>query len=292
MKKINKILILVFIISFISVSSISFVLARYIKLKKENLGITSDKFYFTVNILGDTNTDESLSKEYHLYGGDSKEIGFTIQNYYDELRYTKTDITFTTEIIKGNDIATININKENKLIGGNCNSLSSSLLISEGYDDGKIVKVKIESTKPYIKTMYLSFILHNYVSDFEVNLNDSVGSLYLEVVLNSNVDVKAKSIIIDYSSINIDSDILQADLTNNYLLDDNNELNTNKLNDGQTFLKKVIITKDVNAGEAISLYFFKTKPSENYKNILVSIIKTVNEDEVIYTVKLVKEGGN
>ena len=292
MKKINKTIILVFIISFLSILSISIVLARYIKLKTDNIGITSDKFYFTVNLLGDTNTDESLFKEYHLYGGDSKEIGFVIQNYYDELRYTQEDTIFTIEIIEGNDISIINVNKDNKLIGGNCNSISCSLLINEGYNDGKIVKVKIESTKPYIKTMYLSFVLHNYVSDFEVNLNDSVGSLYLEVILNSNVDIKAKGIIIDYSGINVDSDILQADLTNNYLLDDNNELNTNKLNDGQTFLKKVSITKNVKAGEAISIYFFKTKPSENYKNISVSIIKTIIDDEVVYTVKLVKEGGN
>ena len=288
----NKIfLIFISIVCFISIFSISLVLAKYIKIKNSNIGISSDKFYFTINLLGNTNTDDSLEKEYHLYGGDSKTIGFSVQNYFDELRYTESYIKYTIEIVEGNTFSNLNVDVNNQFVGGSCESKQCLLNISEEYSDGDVVKIKVSSTEPYTKTMYLIFILHSYTTNLSVSLNDSVGSLYFEIIIDSNVNINAKNLIIDYSDINSITDELQVDLTNNYLLDEGNSLITNKLPDGKLYLDKVTITKKINNGEALNLYFFKTKPSENYKELQVTIIEEVSGSDLIYTIKLQKEGG-
>lgn len=291
MNKKKFILIFICLISLIATLSVSFVLAKYIRTKTTGIGVSSDKFYFTLNLLGNTNTDDTLEKEFHLYGGDSKNIVFYVQNYFDELRYTKTNIKYNVELVEGNSYATLDIGLNNILNGGSCKSQKCTLNISEEYNDGDIVKVKVSSIEPYVKTMYVSFVLHSYATSMGVSINDSVGSLYLELVVNANIIINSNKLIIDYSDINFETDQLQADLTNNYLLDSNNQLITNKLSDGETFLKKVTITKKINNGEAISLYFFKTNPSENYKNLVVSIQEEISGSDIVYTIKLSNEGG-
>ena len=291
MNKKKLILLFICMISLIIVLSGSVVLAKYIRTKTSNIGVTSDKFYFTLNLLGNTNTDETLEKEFHLYGGDSKNIVFYVQNYFDELRYTNSNIKYNVEVVDGSSYSTLSIGLNNVLNGGSCKSQQCTLNISEEYNDGDVVKVKVSSYEPYVKTMYVSFVLHSYSTSMGVSLNDSVGSLYLEVVVSANVIINANKLIIDYSDINVDTDNLQVDLTNNYLLDSNNELITNKLPDGESFLKQVTITKKINNGEAISLYFFKTNLSENYKNLTVSIQEVINGSDVVYTIKLSNEGG-
>lgn len=291
MNKKKIILLFICMISLIIVLSGSVVLAKYIRTKTSNIGVTSDKFYFTLNLLGNTNSDETLEKEFHLYGEDSKNIVFYVQNYFDELRYTNSNIKYNVEVVDGSSYSTLSIGLNNVLNGGSCKSQQCTLNISEEYNDGDVVKVKVSSYEPYVKTMYVSFILHSYSTSMGVSLNDSVGSLYLEVVVSANVIINANKLIIDYSDINVDTDNLQVDLTNNYLLDSNNELITNKLPDGESFLKQVTITKKINNGEAISLYFFKTNLSENYKNLTVSIQEVINGSDVVYTIKLSNEGG-
>ena len=291
MNKKRIFLLFICIISLATILSVSVALAKYIKTKTTNIGVSSDKFYFTLNLLGNTNTDDTLEKEFHLYGGDSKNIVFYVQNYFDELRYTNSNIKYNVEVVDGSSYSTLSIGLNNVLNGGSCKSQQCTLNISEEYNDGDVVKVKVSSYEPYVKTMYVSFVLHSYSTSMGVSLNDSVGSLYLEVIVSANVIINANKLIIDYSDINVDTDNLQVDLTNNYLLDSNNELITNKLPDGESFLKQVTITKKINNGEAISLYFFKTNLSENYKNLTVSIQEVINGSDVVYTIKLSNEGG-
>ena len=86
--------LLIVLILVISISTLVPVFARYVKEINSKVNIQSDKFYFTVDLLGDTNTDESLEKTYYFYGGDTKEVTFSIQNYFDDYRICDTDVKY------------------------------------------------------------------------------------------------------------------------------------------------------------------------------------------------------
>ncbi|MBQ9746681.1 MAG: hypothetical protein IJW21_07640, partial [Clostridia bacterium] len=57
--------------------------------------ITAKNFYFTVDLMGDTNSQESLSKSVNIYGGETKKLKFKVQNFFDKERFTTENITYT-----------------------------------------------------------------------------------------------------------------------------------------------------------------------------------------------------
>ena len=91
----RKIYILVIVLLLaVATTFCGYVVAKYIREKKSDIVITSKDFFFTVDLLGDTINDEDLSKAYVLAGGDSKEITFYIQNYFDDYRICDTDVKY------------------------------------------------------------------------------------------------------------------------------------------------------------------------------------------------------
>lgn len=286
----NKQMIIIFcILAIFLIATCTFVslYAKYLKTKESNLGIQSDKFYFTLELLGDTNEEADLSKEYTLYGGDSKLIPFTIQNYFDELRINQTDITYNVSVTEGSEYASVDLVTEQSFNGGIQQEKECILTINDGYAHNTKVVVEVTSTAPYVKTMKLIFILSTFESNLHVFINDSVGSLYLELIIDSNVDVVAKNISIDYSSINATTDELLADVTNSYLLDEGNTLVTNALPAGATYLTSLTITKPINTGEAISIIMFKNNPSNDYSSINIELLTSVDAlSNNVYTIVL------
>ncbi len=288
----NKILfIFLVVIMLCTIATFGITLSKYIKEKNNKIGLTSDKYYFTIDLLGNTNEINQLEKTYTLYGGDSKEIDFYIQNYFDELRITKSDITYSATVVEGSDYASINLEGTQTLIGNTKNETKCTLFINEGYPHNTSIKVKVSSSLPYQKDMFLNFVLYTYESNIDVKFNDSVGSMYLELIIDANINIPAKKLIIDYSSINNISDKLKVDLTNNYLLDDENQIITNKISEGSTYLKSITITKDLSLGEAISIYFFKEEISVNYASLEYTILSSVVDSEVVYTITLSEGSG-
>ena len=75
-KRIVLFIVIVLTIFTVSISVVS--LAKYYSERKMSSEIISDKFYFTVDLLGNTNDSEDLTKTYHLYGGDEKDISCII----------------------------------------------------------------------------------------------------------------------------------------------------------------------------------------------------------------------
>lgn len=88
-------------------------IARYIHQSVTDPGqITSDNFYFTANLLGDTNmvktdgtseetyafTEQSTEGTWYLYGSGVHAIQINVQNFYDSLRVTDADITYETSV--------------------------------------------------------------------------------------------------------------------------------------------------------------------------------------------------
>lgn len=84
-------------------------LARYMHQTVTDPGqVTSEYFYFTADLLGDTKMvktdgtveegysfgEKSTEETWYLYGGSRHELEIQVQNFYDELRYTKEAISF------------------------------------------------------------------------------------------------------------------------------------------------------------------------------------------------------
>ena len=84
----------VILLTLLSFGLVSGVLAKYVVEKNYNVEFESGKFYFTVDLLGDTNELSELTPIYNLYGADTKEINFSVQNYFDELRINENDIKY------------------------------------------------------------------------------------------------------------------------------------------------------------------------------------------------------
>lgn len=286
-KRIVLFIVIVLTIFTVSISVVS--LAKYYSERKMSSEIISDKFYFTVDLLGNTNDSEDLTKTYHLYGGDEKDISFNIQNYFDDLRITENDFSYKVTVEDELSLATSTI-LTGSLEGNTKNSTSCSINIKKGYTDNYLVKVIVESTSSYEKTMTINFILHTFDSNMEVVIKDSSSSMMAELVISSNVDIVEKSLIIDYSDINKTANNLQVDMTNSYLLDGTSII-TNKIPDGKTFLQTVTVTRSISSGESVSILFFKDNISVNYALSEITITNTIVDGDMIYRITIIESAG-
>ena len=274
MKKRNLIILIVTLIAFVALIT-SPMLAKYLREEDRNVGVNAEKFYFTVDLLGDTVIDTQLSKSFDLYGGDDKQLSFNVQNYFDDFRITESNVKYNVSyqvvLPTGSTYDTSKVtltNAGDKTLTGNTkSSLKYDLSILDGYDNGTKVVVTIKSTVPYVKEMTLTFILNTFSSEYSYYIIDSVNSLYAELIITTNVNIPVKGLIIDFSQVNTASAVLQIDASNTYLLDKkdgNLVLETNKVPDGQSFLTSVTNTIAINAGEAVSFKFFKSDITKNY----------------------------
>ena len=274
MKKRNLIILIVTLIAFVALIT-SPMLAKYLREEDRNVGVNAEKFYFTVDLLGDTVIDTQLSKSFDLYGGDDKELSFNVQNYFDDFRITESNVKYNVSyqvvLPTGSAYDTSKVtltNSGDKTLTGNTkSSLKYDLSILDGYDNGTKVVVTIKSTVPYVKEMTLTFVLNTFSSEYSYYIIDSVNSLYAELIITTNINIPVKGLIIDFSQVNTTSAVLQIDASNTYLLDKkdgNLVLETNKVPDGQSFLTSVTNTIAINAGEAVSFKFFKSDITKNY----------------------------
>ena len=266
------------------ISTIS--LSKYYSNRPFISTVGSDKFYFTVDLLGDTNLGDDLSKTYDLYGGDSKNISFFVRNYFDSLRITGSNVSYTVSLDgSAKTSASLNISS-GSLTGSTLDQDEIKLSITEEYSNLDTVEVVVTSTSPYVKTMRVIFVLHKYAEVVECHLNDSSGSMIAELSIKANVLVKAKSMTIDFSTINSSSNALKIDSTNAYLLDSEN---TN--DPGTGWLKLVVLTLDIDAGESLTINFFKEDISKNYSTLTLELTSTVVMGNVQYLLTMTEGSG-
>ncbi|MBQ8403178.1 MAG: hypothetical protein IJX55_01980 [Clostridia bacterium] len=248
------------------------VAAKYVSEREiDDNKVTPSNFYFTVDLLGDTNTESSLSKTFDLYGGDAKEIKFNVQNYFDSSRITSEAIKYTVEVVdSGSTYDKCSLSDANGTLGedelilngGEVNHKPISLNIQEEYANNDTVVVKVKSTAPYEKEMTLTFVLHTYESPAKYRIEDSADSAVASLIIMTEEDISKGNLTVDWSNI---SD-LRVDTTNMYVLDENLKLPTNSGNvtDADGYLTKIKITKELKAGQSILIYFFKTDITKDY----------------------------
>ena len=240
-------------------------------------GVTAEKFYFTVDLLGDTNTVESLQKSFDLYGGASHELPFCVQNFFDEKRINDSQITYTVKIDTANSTyagASLgDLQSSYTFTAGAKESQKFVLKINTGYQEGDSVSVIVSSSAPYEKTMTLTFVLHHFTSEVSYRVVDQAGSSTASLIIMTNVDIPKGKLGIAWSGAKTKDDvsqseknILQIDTTSMYILDEIDgvfQFKTNQIPTGG-YLKAAVVTHSLEPGESILIYFFKLDPQADY----------------------------
>lgn len=265
----------------------------------EYAAVTSEPFYFTADLLGDTEmtaNEENLyslnspSGTWHLYGGGEHKVDFTIQNYYDNLRITQNEIKYTVTVKNEDGIEASLVNEDGTSypipLELTLVQLSSDgktyekadqklyLKIPAGYTEEKTVTVEITSTKPYKKTLELNFVVHPAGTGLIYEVVDSINSPYAELIIRNDTDKEVQPTIKwDETSLSID--------------------NTNELTfkyDGTAFTqqpgmegKKMTVSRALKPNESVSIYFFKSE-SKNYAIANTTVNTTINDSNYTITI--------
>ncbi len=271
----NRLIAAVSILALVILSVAGVVYAKYVFQKDyEDSLIKAESFYFTVDLLGDSNAPEKTTKEIHIYSG-NKEVSFTVQNFFDSLRINQEDIQYTVSYTVISDdpsapLSGVTLKRGTTpvtddpitLTGVSAKEETYSLYIPNGYTNGDKIQVTVTSQTPYQKTMIMTFVLHTYEYELEYVLEDHVGSPYATLTLMTNVAIDAKKITVDCSAFNTTQYVLQVDTTNEYVLDPDSTLTTN--NPGNGYLSQFKITSALKVRESISIKLLKTDMSMNY----------------------------
>ena len=284
--------------------SAAVVMAKYIHTFQTGNGVmTSDKFYFTVDLIGDSTMVDSggenpgngykyenvQEETWNLYGGGAHEITFELRNYYDDLRITKGEIRYTVSVEaktptdeSGNssrveELATVvktSGDTADKEINGTLNggpdgkavqaiTLSIQSALENSYKDGTEVTVTIQSTAPYEKTMKLHFLLYRIDTYLCYEIRDSIGSPYAELVMMADSVSEAGGG--GMQPYLTWAPDLSIDNTNG-LTYKYNETEPNGLFTQQPRIseRNMQLSRALRAKESESLYFFKSDVKKNY----------------------------
>lgn len=150
MKK--RILLIAIITIIVSILLSSGTMALFLRTNSFSGTVNAKEFYFESDLLDTTNPN------YELNAG-TKSISFTVMNYEDELRYSKTDINVVVEISNGSldEFNTVLI-KETTLEKEN---LSKATFTIYNLEDGQEYKIVVKGTSGYEKELKATFTVRN-----------------------------------------------------------------------------------------------------------------------------------
>lgn len=266
----KTILIVSVVIVVLVICTIGGLTAKYIY---DNIGkdtqVVARDFYFTVDLLGDTNELSDLETDIHLFGGGDKTVPFTVKSYFDDLRINNKDITYTATIECDNgsyNKATFTTKPSDFVMTANVKADDAYVIsMPAGYERaGKTTTVTavIKSSAPYEKEMRLNFVLHADDAPMTYRVEDNAGDAFATLIVMANEDVAANKITVDWSTVNNGANNLQVDTTSPQVLDNTVKLTTNT--PGSSYLTGITTTRALKKGESIQIYFFKADPSVSY----------------------------
>lgn len=248
--------------------------AKYVKsFRAVQSQLRANEFFFTVDLLGDTQEYADLQKEIHLFGGDAKSLTFRVQNYFDDLRINAKDIRYSVTLSCDNkdytDYAlTAGTLEEHTLTAGAKDTDAYTLSLPAGYAQFKgntVVTATVKATDPYVKEMKLRFVLHGQPEPVIYRMEDRPGGTYATLIVMASEEIPAGALKLDWSAVNQASNLLQIDTNSKYVLDGTLSLAANDPNGG--FLNQAINTLPMQAEESILIYFFKADPAADYSTI-------------------------
>lgn len=246
----------------------------YVTSTKPVTQISALDFYFTVDLLGDTNELSDLEKDIHLYGGNAKTVSFNVQNYFDELRINAKEIKYTVDVSTDLDSYdgkwTITSAPSDKtMTAGTAETDTYTLSLPTGYEQqGKptVVTATVKSSTPYTKEMKLNFLLHSTDAPVTYRVVDNPGDAYAKLIVMVSENIDAGKIKVDWSNVNAQANILQIDTTSPQILDGTIALSgvNDPANQTSGYLSQVTTTKALGKGSSMQIYFFKSNPALDY----------------------------
>lgn len=293
-KKLNISLLILSLLTLVfCIVTSTITIAKYIANRNlEGDIVETEDFYFTVDLLGDTNFEESLTRTIALYGTAEKQINFKTMNYFDSERITKTAISYSINLESNNsyfptlsDESAVFTSKEFSFTNSNtAQDESFSIIFNEGFSNGTIITITIGSTVPYTKTMKLIFTLNTYDFDVSYRIVDNEGDSFATLIITCNEDIAKEKLYIDWSNVNSQSNALLVDMTNPYLLDGLQLITNAPVGD---YLVKMYNTMAIKQGEVISIKFFKEDFEIDYSKVETSAI--YDEGKETYCIILTNE---
>lgn len=298
MPKLNRrkvILLVAICLAVVLLGTIIGVGAKYIRdFASVQSQVLADDFYFTVDLLGDTQEKKDLSKEIHLYGGEAKSLSFQVQNYFDDLRINEKDVSYTVSLscdrndysgysFSAGSAGSYTLSKGAKAINGYTVNLPEGYAALHG---NTTVTATVKSTNPYVKEMKLHFVLHGQPEPVVYRVEDQVGGTYATLIVMASETINAGNLKLDWSAVNSGSNLLQVDTNSKHILDGSLVLTTNDPNSG--FLNQATTTQPMEENESILIYFFKADPTKDYSTVGELVAE---ESGGVYTVAI-KEHAN
>lgn len=265
--------------------------------------LTARRFYFTVDQLGDTNEDSQLTRTFDLYGGNTKNFAFRVQNYFDSERVSQVEAhytvsvgsasTYTKDVKITSDGADVSSSTSFSLGMSNTAHKDYNVVIPAGYNDGDTVVVKVTANKPYYKDMSLVLKLHTSPAQVSYYVEDNAGDPYAKLYVMTTAQLDAGDLVVDWSGYNSTANTLQLDMTNPYFVDDvSGTLSHNTNNPGAnsgSYLVTAKNTKVVNAGGSFAVMFFKADPSQDYSMGDDTQFIPAQENNGVFTVYIPKK---
>lgn len=245
---------------------ISGIAAKYIQ-KTDDPGnqVGAKDFYFTVDLFaaeGEEDENRIVEKRVDLFGAGQRELYFTVQNFFDELRVNSDEIEYTVSYTTSDGL-TATVHEPNaslqsgpyKLTGGTASERTFVITATGDIpDEGAEVVVTIQSTAPYNKTMVLTVGLNPQEYDVLYRLEDEPATNSAKLIIMAGKRIQAGELLLDWSAINASGNVLQIDSTNGIFLPDTTG----------GYAKTATNTKEIEEGASIAIYFFKLDPSINY----------------------------
>ncbi len=254
----------------------------------------TSKFYFTVDLFGNVNLDNSQKKTLSLYGGEDKNVGFSVQNYFDALRINQQTTSYKISVSCSDENYTgfnltdgtgESVTDTVYEIAGQVQSENSyNLSILSGYKNETAITVTVNTISPYKKTFILEIKLFSDDSPLLYMVDDSAGAPYATLHLLANEQIDAGTVIVKLSSVNTSSNILLVDSTNNYVLNDDQTMpNSNYEGD---ILTNFVITKPLKKNQGVEIILFKTKTQINCSKGDMKLSADVLGGNMIITIEI------
>lgn len=259
------------------------VLAKYLlPMSRERGQAVAEKCYFTADLLGDTKMikadggssdvyafgPESTEGTWLLYGGVEHKLTINVQNYFDDERITDYVILYkvssSVTVPEGSDSykGSIVLSEKSGTLPKSVKSAKALTVTIPAYtdaqyDDGTVVTVVVQSTKPYTKELTLHFKLYSADANLRYKVIDSEKSPYAELVIMAGAiaDPGIKPVLKWANALSIDN---TNPLT--FTMDEGGNITQQPGMPG----RNMELSEYMNAGRSESIYFFKADKQKNY----------------------------
>ena len=181
----RKIMVLIVLLLIVSLISIGKTYSKYINRTKWDYSYNSKDFYFTSDYL----SEEEKSLIYNSWDG--SDITFNISNALNEDTYSNEDITYEVTCISKDTTCLINgKEKFTSSLTGNIYSNEELNLSLGDFENSANITVIARSTKPYKKTLQVTFDVTKSPSvneiDYKLNTYDNGSKLLINNNTNTN----------------------------------------------------------------------------------------------------------